>query len=416
MLSWLGRRLRAARGGAAAIASSTLHLVIDAPLEGDEVGQPFLVRGWAADLASTDEVGVDMVAVYANAGSPEERPLGLVRCDFDRPDVAEHYGRVGYRSSGFALVVSGLAPGDHMLYVAPHGTVTGQWGQGVARRVRVTTETLAARPSERPRDYRTCWDLISEDAATAFQMMDRSTTEEELQRSGMDTAERLRQGLAIRRSDMVLEIGCGVARIGRELALHCSEWHGVDVSRNMIRIAEERTSHLPNTKLQLIDSGDLSSYPDDFFDKVYSTLTLFHLDKEDMFAYIQEIRRVLKVGGIAYYDTWNLLSEPGWERWEVERQLYRQKSERPPHRNQWATPEEMRCYTERAGLTLLTCWDQTFFVQILATKVPSAAVTSAALVRNLKRRVQRRRDILVPRGQLGSPTGARASIYPRSRL
>lgn len=340
-----------------------------------------------------------MVAVYADAGSSQERLLGLVKCNLERPDVAEHHGTAGYLSCGFALVVSGLAPGEHVLYVAPHSTVVGQWGQGLARRVDVSQERLEARPSERPDDYRKVWDLASEDRTTAFQMVDGSTTEEELQRSGADMAERLRKGLAIRLSDRVLEIGCGVARIGRELAPHCFEWHGVDVSTNMIRIAGARTRNLSNVECAVVNSGDLSLYPDEFFDKAYSTITFFHLDKEDMFAYIQEIRRVLKVGGIAYYDTWNLLNDSGWERWEVERQMYPQKSQRPPHRNQWATPEEMRCYTEKAGLTLLACWHDTFFVQVIATKLPLDDLGSTALIRNFKRRVQRGREAMWPRGR-----------------
>lgn len=65
--------------------------------------------------------------------------------------------------------------------------------------------------------------------------------------------------------------------------------------------------------------------------------------------YIQEICRTLKAGGLAYYDTWNLLDELGWKRWLLELERYRDFGKKPLHRNQWSTPQEMVDIRRRQG-------------------------------------------------------------------
>lgn len=195
-----------------------------------------------------------------------------------------------------------------------------------------------------------------------------STSEQELVTTGKVSAECLRRGLKIDPSHKVLEVGCGVARIGVELAPHCQEWHGCDISDNMIHIARKRTAALSNVRLRTLRGCSLEDYPDNYFDRVYCHIVLFHLQKEDVYGYIQEMRRVLKPNGIAYYDTWNLCNEAGWERWELEVANNKDPNNRPIHRNRWSTPEEMRCFTERAGFQIVKLLDQTWFVQVLGTK------------------------------------------------
>ena len=50
----------------------------------------------------------------------------------------------------------------------------------------------------------------------------------------------------LNKDSVVLEIGCGVARLGREFAPHVKEWYGCDISPKMLKFAKERTSHLTN--------------------------------------------------------------------------------------------------------------------------------------------------------------------------
>jgi SAM-dependent methyltransferase len=180
-------------------------------------------------------------------------------------------------------------------------------------------------------------------------------------------AERLRWALAIDGQHRVLELGCGVARIGRELAPLAGQWHGADISAPILKIARRRTAHLPNTHFHELGRSVLP-FADNSFDRAYSHLVLFHLDKEDLFIYLNELRRVLVPGGMVYFDTWNLMHPEGWQRFLWELDHHRQKRVKPAHRNQFATAEEIRLYTEKAGLAPLHILAESFWIQTIAAK------------------------------------------------
>ena len=118
--------------------------------------------------------------------------------------------------------------------------------------------------------------------------------------------------------DAALEIGCGPGRLMRPLSRHFREIHGVDVSDAMIRLARERLRHTPNAFPHYSSGSDLSLFPEEKFDFVYSYAVFQHIPSaEVVFQYLREARRVLKTGGILrcqinglpptakQYDTWN---------------------------------------------------------------------------------------------------------------
>jgi|GEM_PF-2839859 len=202
--------------------------------------------------------------------------------------------------------------------------------------------------SSASKDYKRIWNDLSgsfQDAAFYVCCID---DEDEIRRNGATTTEFLRSVLQIGPEDKVLEIGCGVARIGRELAPHCKEWHGVDISGNMIKHAKQRTADIPNIYLQELPDCSLSIYPDESFDCVYSTIVFMHLDKMDMFTYMREAFRVLKIGGRAYFDTYSLLSPDGWREFVKTLELYPYGT-RVGHLSQFSCPEEMQKFMEEAG-------------------------------------------------------------------
>ena len=118
--------------------------------------------------------------------------------------------------------------------------------------------------------------------------------------------------------DAALEIGCGPGRLMRPLSQHFTEIHGVDVSDEMIRLAKERLLDTPNAFPHHSSGADLSQFPAEKFDFVYSFAVFQHIPSRDVvFSYLREARRVLKTGGILrcqmnglpphakQYDTWS---------------------------------------------------------------------------------------------------------------
>lgn len=200
----------------------------------------------------------------------------------------------------------------------------------------------------RLKDYKKIWNGLSTTLDDAAFYVCGLRDEDQIRRNGALAAAFLRSALQISSSHRVLEIGCGIGRVGRELAPYCREWHGVDISGSMIAHAKRRLTDLPNAFLYELEGCDLHPFADREFDCVYATIVFMHLDKIDVFNYIAEAFRVLRVGGKACFDTYNLLSRSGWTQFEALARRYRAQP-RPGHISQFSTPSEMQKYALEAG-------------------------------------------------------------------
>ena len=98
-----------------------------------------------------------------------------------------------------------------------------------------------------------------------------------------------------------LEIGCGPGRLIRPMSRHFGEIHGVDVSPEMIAQARARLADLSAAHLHATTGSDLSLFPDNHFDFVYSYAVFQHIPSAGIvFSYLRETVRVLKPGGFAH--------------------------------------------------------------------------------------------------------------------
>jgi len=116
-----------------------------------------------------------------------------------------------------------------------------------------------------------------------------------------------------------LEIGCGPGRLMRPMSRYFVEIDGVDVSDEMIAIAKQRLSDLPNAHPHHNDGASLAVFPDETFEFVYSYAVFQHIPaREVVLQYMRETHRVMKTGGLARlqfnglpqnvgasYDTWS---------------------------------------------------------------------------------------------------------------
>jgi hypothetical protein len=116
---------------------------IDAPGPGAAVGQPFPFGGWAVDRAATSGTGVDTVHVYAFPNPGSGTPgifLGAATYGIPRSDIGALFG-APFTNSGFALTITGLAPGVYQLVAFARSTVTGTFNN--SRAVVVTVNPSA---------------------------------------------------------------------------------------------------------------------------------------------------------------------------------------------------------------------------------------------------------------------------------
>ena len=95
--------------------------------------------------------------------------------------------------------------------------------------------------------YQQFWNHQATTPESALAAVDGSASEEVVQTTGRYTARQVATAIDLDDTDSVLELGCGVGRIGRELAPRCNHWTGVDISSKMIAHARERLAQLSRT-------------------------------------------------------------------------------------------------------------------------------------------------------------------------
>jgi ubiquinone/menaquinone biosynthesis C-methylase UbiE len=168
--------------------------------------------------------------------------------------------------------------------------------------------------------------------------------EEYIRATASGTLQRL---VRINADDVVLEIGCGIGRVGEEVAPLCREWIGCDVSPAMLKYARDRLAAQSNVRLVEVSGFDLAPIASSSVDLVYCTVVFMHLDEWDRYAYIREARRVLRPGGRVYVDNFTLTTDAGWEIFEDVRRAFPRR--RPSHISKSSTPQELETYLARAG-------------------------------------------------------------------
>jgi glycosyltransferase involved in cell wall biosynthesis/ubiquinone/menaquinone biosynthesis C-methylase UbiE len=207
--------------------------------------------------------------------------------------------------------------------------------------------TLATDAALRRHQYKAVWTKLSETEKSAKMHVAGFEEESRFELAGIETREKLIGTVGIHDDDVVVEIGCGVGRVGKQLAPICRKWIGCDVSPHMLALARTRLAGIDNFELHEISGFDLSPLPNESADVVYATVVFMHLEEWDRYSYVLEAHRVLRPGGRIFVDNVNLCSDDGWKVFEVHRQFA--PDQRPPHITRHSTPAELKTYLERAG-------------------------------------------------------------------
>jgi SAM-dependent methyltransferase len=195
--------------------------------------------------------------------------------------------------------------------------------------------------------YKKVWDRQAQDLDVASLAVAGHTDEATLDLSARAFIDQLRATAGIDPDDVVLEIGCGIGRVGKPLSQECLHWFGADISQGMLGHAADRLRQRPNTTLVELATVGLQEFPRDAFDLVYCTIVFMHLFEWDRYRYVEEAFRVLRPGGRCYFDNFPLDSAHGWNvftegaRYPLDR--------RPAHISMASTREELGIYLKKAG-------------------------------------------------------------------
>jgi SAM-dependent methyltransferase len=198
------------------------------------------------------------------------------------------------------------------------------------------------------RHYGEVWEALAASPSLARTAACGHEDERKLRRSAEPPVKNLIELVGLTPQDDVLEFGCGVARIGLELAPRCHTWTGADISANMLATAAERLRGMKNTRLVKLHEVGLDQLECNSFDLVYSTNMLAHLDEMDRWRYVKDAFRVLRPGGRLCIDNVDIESDEGWNAFSHGAETS-QNLERPPY---WPTPStgsELVTYAKHAG-------------------------------------------------------------------
>jgi ubiquinone/menaquinone biosynthesis C-methylase UbiE len=231
--------------------------------------------------------------------------------------------------------------------------------------------TQRAPTMESQKNYKSFWNDKAATPDSAFIAVDGSTNEETARLTGTYSGHQVSAALDIQPTDRVLELGCGVGRIGREIAPRVAHWEGTDISANMIEVARERLKDHSNVGFTELSRSSLQPLPDASFDKAYCVAVFIHMDKEDFFLYLEELARVLKPGGLVYFDVWNMASEVGWRRYAIEIDQHRAADHarrKDVARNQFSCPEEVRIFLDRTGFDQILELAESPWVQAIGVR------------------------------------------------
>jgi ubiquinone/menaquinone biosynthesis C-methylase UbiE len=198
--------------------------------------------------------------------------------------------------------------------------------------------------------YAEVWDALSDTPTGAAKAAAGISEENALQVSGTHVAQRIAYALSIKNTDDVLEIGCGVGRVGWAMAPLSGSWTGCDISSGMLSQAHARLRRIPNIRLIHLKHSNLQEVPDASVDVVYCTNALPHFSQTERWQYVLEAHRILRPLGRLYIDSIALNSPDGWLM--VMNNLEQSKNGvNPPYAPVPSTPDELLTYFSKAGFT-----------------------------------------------------------------
>ncbi|MDX2187058.1 MAG: class I SAM-dependent methyltransferase [Opitutaceae bacterium] len=200
--------------------------------------------------------------------------------------------------------------------------------------------------------YKEVWNKQAEDLEVAKLAVAGHTDEATFDATAVDTITTLRQTIGLTPFDIILEIGCGVGRVGKLLAPQCIHWIGTDISSGMIGHARKRLEGLDNVTLIELSGVGLREIYSNSLDVVYCTIVFMHLYEWDRYTYVAEAFRTLRPGGRCFFDNVSLSTKAGWDMFEAGRAYPLDR--RPAHLSMCSTREELFTYLRRAGFQDVT--------------------------------------------------------------
>jgi ubiquinone/menaquinone biosynthesis C-methylase UbiE len=204
-----------------------------------------------------------------------------------------------------------------------------------------------AREFKQRSNYKDVWNSQAQDHGIAKLAVAGHLDEAGLAHTAEESIAHLRDTIGVHPLDLILEIGCGIGRVGKPLSRECLHWFGTDISGEMLKHAARRLRDCPNVTFVELSTVGLGEFYDSTLDVVYCTVVFMHLLEWDRYRYVQEAYRVLRPGGRIFVDNIPHDTKHGWQVF-TESAAYTLDT-RPAHISMTSSREELQTFLLKAG-------------------------------------------------------------------
>jgi len=98
-----------------------------------------------------------------------------------------------------------------------------------------------------------------------------------------------------------LDFGCGIGRTTQALTKYFDYVYGVDIAPSMIKQAKKYAGKNKKCIYYLNKESHLKLFQENYFDFIYSNITLQHMESQYAKSYIAEFMRILNKGGVLVF-------------------------------------------------------------------------------------------------------------------
>ncbi|MGC2108163.1 MAG: class I SAM-dependent methyltransferase [Candidatus Korobacteraceae bacterium] len=214
---------------------------------------------------------------------------------------------------------------------------------------------------------RNTWEVSNDDQALLA--LAGHSTREEFERDRQERAREVAQWCSIDRSRRGFEVGSGEGTVARILAGQCRSLDCNDISQSFLDKARANCAQCSNVSFHKIESDYLDYLPPDTFDFGFSLNVFIHFNAYDVFNYLLSVRRILKPGGVFYFDACTV-GEQTIELFREQAGMYRRSPEGVRGYLNFNHPTVLRNIIGEAGLRVSerSLLPETGWIKVLTVK------------------------------------------------
>ena len=132
------------------------------------------------------------------------------------------------------------------------------------------------------------------------------STREEFEEDRRRHAEEIARFCRITPDKRGFEIGSGDGTVARLLSPKCRALDCNDISASFLRLAQANSAQHPNLAFHKIEDTYVDYLPAEAYDFGFSLHVFIHFNAYDILNYLVSVKRLLKPGGIFYFDACSL--------------------------------------------------------------------------------------------------------------